>query len=134
MDRDRIMRGALWTTAVFNVGGALMFAFPASLGQRAGLPAPAPPLYTSFIAFMVLLFAATYAWLAMQPRIDRPLVVFSAAGKTGFFVVVLVCFLLGELPARSLLGATGDLGFAALFVWWLLGTPAEVAAPSRRRA
>ena len=120
MGTDLLMRRALWASAAFNAGGALLFAFPASLGRLAGFPAPAPHLYTAFLAFLVALFGGAYAWLARQPRIDRPLVAFAALGKTGFFVVVFVCWLLGEVPGRGVLAATGDLGFAAVFAWWLL--------------
>ena len=124
---DRVIRRALWATAVFNVGGALLFAFPASVGQLAGLPGPVPHVYSAFLAFMVALFAATYAWLARQPRIDRPLVAFAALGKAGFFAVVFACWLLGEVPVRAAVAASGDLAFAAIFVWWLR---AEAAAPA----
>ena len=125
MDTDQLMRRALRTSVVFNLGGALLFAFPDSLGRLAGFPGSAPHMYTAFLAFMVTLFAATYAWLARQPRIDRPIVVFAALGKTGFFVVVFMCWLLGEVPGRAVVGASGDLIFAAIFAWWLL-----VAAPA----
>jgi hypothetical protein len=126
VSNDPFMRRVLRTTAVFNFGGALLFAFPASLGQVAGLPAPAPHVYTAFLAFLVVLFGATYAWLARQPRIDRPLVAFAAAGKAGFFAVVSLCWLFGEVPGRAVLGAGGDLVFALIFVWWLL---ADTATP-----
>src|SRR5579864_798923 len=121
MDKDWVIRRALWTTACFNLLGAALFAFPASLGVRAGFPAPAPHLYTSFIAVLVLLFGWTYAWLASQPRIDRPLVAFSALGKTCFFAVAFACWSLGEIPGRAVVAASGDLAFAAIFAWWLLG-------------
>lgn len=120
MRKDYFMRRALRATAVFNVGGALLFAFPDSLGKLAGLPGPVPHVYCWFIAFLVLLFGATYAWLARQPTIDRPLVVFSALGKAGFVTIVFLCFLLGEVPVLSVLAASGDLGFAAIFAWWAL--------------
>ena len=74
MDRDRIVRRALGVSVPFNLGGALAFAFPESLGRLAGLPTPAPPMYSAPLAFLVALFAGTYAWLARQPHIDRPLV------------------------------------------------------------
>jgi hypothetical protein len=125
---DERMRRVLWTSVFFNFGGALLFAFPDSLGRLAGMPAPAPRVYTAFIAVMVTLFGATYGWLARQPEIDRPLVAFSALGKTGFFAVVSACWLLGEVPARAVAGAAGDLVFAALFAWWLLGSAAAPAA------
>ena len=58
-----------------------------------------PRVYTAFIAVMVTLFAGTYAWLARRPEIDRPLVAFSALGKTGFFAVIFGCWLLARCPA-----------------------------------
>jgi hypothetical protein len=122
------MRRALRTTAFFNVGGALLFAFPDSIGRLAGMPVPVPHLYAWFIAFLVLLFAATYAWLARQPVIDRALVLFAAVGKSGFFALVLLCWSLGELPALTVIVAAGDLAFASIFFWWLLAEPSVEAA------
>ena len=120
MDPNQFMRRSLQTTAVFNFGGALLFAFPGSLGQLAGMPAPAPHVYTAFLAFLVALFGATYGWLARQQRIDRAIVAFSAIGKSGFVGVTSVCWLLGELPGKMVAAASGDLVFAGIFVWWLL--------------
>lgn len=120
MDRDRLMRRALWATAVMNAGGMLMFAFPESLGRIAGLPSPVPRVYALMVAALVGLFGATYAWLAVQPRIHRPLVAFAAFGKSIAFAVFLVCWLLGDLPGRAVLTMTADLGFATFFAWWLL--------------
>ena len=37
-DRDPLIRGALVASAAFNLGAALMFGFPSSLGRLAGLP------------------------------------------------------------------------------------------------
>src|SRR5260370_36438846 len=115
------MRGALLASAVFNLGGALLFAFPDSLGQVVGLPTPVPRIYTALLAAFVTLFGVAYAWLARQPIIDRPLVAFSALGKAGVFAVILVFWILGDLRGRSALAAIGDLVFAAIFVWWLIG-------------
>ena len=121
MEHDRLMRRTLNVTAVANLGAALMFAFPDSLGSLAGLPAPVPALYNVTLAALVALFGVTYGWLARQPVIDRPLVVFSAAGKTAFVLVVFFCWLAGQVPFLTLLAAGGDLVFAAIFVWWLFG-------------
>ena len=132
---DDLMRRALRFSAVANFGAALLFGFPASLGQLAGLPAPAPRLYTTFIAVLVALFGATYAWLARQPHIDRPLVAFSALGKTSFFVVVLLTWLFGDVSGRALLAGAGDLVLATLFAWWLVSVvPAPAASASPRAA
>ena len=121
MDRDRFMRRALWATVVFNFFGMLLFAFPGSLGRLAGLPGPVSHMYTVPLAFFVALFGGSYAWLATQPEIDRPLVAFAAIGKTGFFVICLVLWLLGEARGQGVVAAAGDLVFAGIFVWWLLG-------------
>jgi hypothetical protein len=127
------MRRALWTSVPYNVGGALLFAFPDSLGRLAGIPGPVPHIYAAALAFLVTLFAGTYAWLAVQPRIDRPLVAFSAIGKAGFFAVVLVCWLLGEVPGQGVIGTCGDLVLAGIFTWWLIADAgsADASAGSR---
>ena len=119
-DPDRLMRGALIASAVMNTGAALIFAFPDSLGQLAGLPAPVPHIYTTLLAVFVMLFGVAYAWLARQPVIDRPLVGFSALGKAAVFSTILVFWLLGDLTGRNVLAAIGDLVFAAIFTWWLV--------------
>ena len=123
MDKDKIIRYALWISVAFNLFGALLFAFPASpLGQFAGLPVPVPAIYSMLLAFFVVLFAGAYFWLALQPKIDRPMVAFSAIGKAGSFVLMVILCLLGEIPGRSVLFASGDLIFACIFAWWLLKT------------
>jgi hypothetical protein len=116
------MRRALWASVVYNLGGALLFAFPSSIGQLAGMPVPVPRIYTSILAFFVALFGGSYAWLACQPSIDRPLVTFAAAGKAGVFALVLIFWLLDEAPTLGVVAVTGDLIFACIFAWWLLGT------------
>ncbi|HKA29829.1 MAG TPA: hypothetical protein VKH82_10655 [Candidatus Binatia bacterium] len=131
MDRDLVMRRALRTSFVFNLFGALGFAFPGSLGSLAGFPSPVPHVYSATLAVLVTLFGCTYAWLAAQPRIDRPIVAFCALGKAGFFTVVLACWLLGELPGMALGAAAGDLVFAAIFFWWLLGDAEAPAVAAR---
>jgi len=125
------MRRALRTSFVFNLFGALGFAFPGSLGRLAGFPSPVPHVYSATLAVLVALFGCTYGWLAGQPRIDRPIVVFCALGKAGFFAVVLGCWLLGELPGIALGAAAGDLVFAAIFFWWLLGGAEAPAVAAR---
>lgn len=133
MDRDHVMRRALWVSVAYNLGGALTFAFPASFGQLAGLPAQVPSIYSTLLALFVILFGGAYAWLARQPRIDRPLVVLAALGKAGVFAVILVYWLLGALPGRGVLAVSGDLAFAGIFAWWLLGEPATPAAAAGPR-
>jgi hypothetical protein len=120
------MRRALWATAMFNLGGAFLFAFPASpLGQLAGLPAQVPVSYRAILATFPVLFGGMYAWLALQPVIHRPLVAFSAIGKATVFAVVVALCLIGETPIRALLAASGDLFFALFFAGWLRSSQAR---------
>jgi len=114
------MRGALMASAIMNTGAALIFAFPESLGQIAGLPTPVPRIYTTLLAVFVMLFGVAYGWLARQPVIDRPLVAFSALGKASVFTTILVFWILGDVSGRSVLAAIGDLIVAAIFAWWLV--------------
>lgn len=131
MHPDHVLRRALWATAGFNALGALAFGWPATFGQLAGLPAEAPVVYRAALGFLVALLGATYAWLALQPRIDRPLIGFAMFGKAGFFVVVVLCWLAGEAPLLGVVTAAGDLAFAALFAWWLLAGDEPDAAAAR---
>lgn len=128
MTEDRIVRRALWMTTAANIGAAPLFAFPASLGWIAGLPAEVPTVYAMMLALFVLLFGGAYGWLALQPTIDRPLLALGAIGKTGAFTVVFLCWCAGAADFGSVLAITGDLGFAAVFFWWLLRTRSAAAA------
>jgi len=129
-----VLRRALSASVFFNLGGALAFAFPGSVGRLVGLPAPVPPLYAFSMAFLVALFAGTYAWLARQPEIDRPMVAFFALGKAGFFLVTFACWLGGAASTLFVLAATGDLVFAVIFAWCLLAAPDPSTAAARARA
>jgi hypothetical protein len=117
MGNDTFLRRVLLASAAFNVGGAATFGFPASpLGQMAGLPGDVPVVYRAFVVLFVLLFAGAYAWLAAQPAIDRPMVVFSAIGKTAAVALVAALCVAGHAPARAVPAVGGDLVLAALFM------------------
>ncbi|HTE39204.1 MAG TPA: hypothetical protein VK629_00145 [Steroidobacteraceae bacterium] len=117
------LRYTLWVSAAFNVFAALLFAFPASqLGQQIGLPADAPLIYRSMLTFLILLFGGSYAWLATQSVIHRPLLALSAIGKFGVFWIVLVLWLLGQATLRGFIAAIGDLVLSLCFAGWLIST------------
>jgi hypothetical protein len=121
MSREHVLRPALWTAAFFNLAGAYPFAMPASsMGQFAGLPPVAPVVYRAMTALFVLLFAGAYAWLAMQPSINRPLVAFGAIGKAAAFLTVVVLWLKGAVPGSGVLAMLGDILLALVFGWCLL--------------
>ena len=121
MSRDEIMRKALWTTAGFNVLGALLFGFPDSIGQLAGVPGGAPGVYRAMLALFIQLFGGAYAWLAQSEVINRPMVALGALGKAAAFFTVFLFWMFGAGSLLSVVAITGDLAFAALFAWWLMG-------------
>lgn len=122
LDRDRVMRAALWGSVPYNLGAAAVSAFPNSaLAQFAGFPSPVHPVYGALVAVFALLFGGAYAWLAMQPVINRPLVFLSATGKLAVFSVVVVFWLSASVSWRLVVASSGDFFFGAIFCWWLIG-------------
>ncbi len=122
MNRETVLRRALWIAALFNLLGALLFAFPASyFGQFAGLPAEVPGAYRAMTALFVLLFGGAYLWLAQQTVIDRPLVMFGAIGKASAFALIGILWLMGAVGGKGVVIASGDLVLAVLFLWCLRG-------------
>ncbi|MGH8596372.1 MAG: hypothetical protein ACREXT_06920 [Gammaproteobacteria bacterium] len=137
MNRTQAFRRILWAAVAFNLFGAYLFAYPASTaGQLLGLPPDVPLVYRAIVAVFVLLFGGAYAWLALQPEPNRPLVAFSAIGKTSVFVMIAILWLANESSLRGVLAALGDLFFAAAFAWWLLdqkATSTDSFSPAARR-
>ena len=130
MSSDRVIRGALWATVALNVLGVAVFA-PAALGAESSLlPVAVPRYFAAQLGFVIALFAGVYAWLAVQPRINRPLIMVGALGKLGFFGLTLAYAVAGDVPMRMALNATPDLVFAIVFLWWArTGAPADTATP-----
>jgi hypothetical protein len=123
----RIVRPVLWIGVGFNAVVAGMVAFPAPLGDFAALPPVGEPFYRWMLVYFVVLFSATYGWLARQPVISRELMGLAALGKAGVFVVAAACVVAGEIPMRAFVLASGDLLFSVYFFAWLRAT-----APARR--
>lgn len=115
---SRMIRRALAVTAMFNFAAALAFGFPASVGQLVALP-NAPAVYTALTAAFIALFGGSYAWLALQPVISRPLLMLGAIGKTAAFSIFFSLWLFGQVSLLLMIGGIGDLAFALLFFAWL---------------
>jgi hypothetical protein len=111
------IRPVLWIGAVFNAAVALGLLFPLVPGLAP--PSTAPVFHTWTLAYFVALFGATYAWLARQPVIPRPLVALAAIGKAGVFVIALACLLRGDIGPPLFAVAVVDLLFALAFLAWL---------------
>lgn len=114
------VRVALGLSVPFNLLAAYAFAVPDSaLGTLIGLPADVPRLYALVLAFLIGQFGCTYVWLAAQAHPHRPLVAFSAIGKTGVFLIVLLLWIGGAANGTLVLIACGDLLLALLWFRWL---------------
>lgn len=119
MSRDRLIRIALWTSALLNLLGVAVFGPPALGVDSDMLPMDPPRFYVAQIGLTIALFAGVYAWLAMQPVIDQPLLVVGALGKLGFFALFVAYWLAGDVPARSVAQAVPDLVLGSAFLWWV---------------
>lgn len=118
---DRTIRVALWASVVLNALGVVVLA-PLALGRVAPLfPVAASPYLAGQLVFTIALFGVAFAWLALQPRVHRPLVVVAGAGKLGFFALAGVYALAGELPVGAVASATPDLLLGVVFVLWARG-------------
>src|SRR5262249_38046164 len=90
----------------------------------------APPVYATLSAAFIALFGGSYAWLALQPTISRPLLAFGVIGKTTACVLFFALWGFGQASFLLMLGGVGDLTFAALFFLWLRASAAQQGAPA----
>lgn len=127
MRNDRVIRAALWASVVLNALGVAVLA-PLAFGREAPLfPVDASPYLAGQLVFTIALFGAAFAWLALQPRVDRALVVVAALGKLGFFVLAVAYAVVGVLPPGAIASATPDLVLGTVFLAWARAT--RVADP-----
>lgn len=116
--RDRVIRSALWATVALNALGVYVF-LPLALGSTSPLmPIPVPRFLAAQIGLTIALFGGVYAWLAMQPQINRALVVVGGLGKLGFFGLTLAYAFAGDVPMSMAMNASPDMVFAGIFLWW----------------
>lgn len=118
MPRDRVLRTALWATVALNILGVYVFALPALGLPSPLLPVAVLPYFAAQIGYTIALFGGVYAWLAMQPRFNRALVIVGGLGKLGFFALTVAYALAGTVPVGMAVNATPDLVFAGIFLWW----------------
>ena len=116
---DRMIRRSIWATVPYHFVGAWIFGVPKSWpGRLVGLP-PTPPIYAWNLGFLIALFGLAYAWMASQPKINRPMLAFSAVAKIGVFVVAAILAATGSIRFLLLLAVLGDLIFGSLWLAWL---------------
>jgi hypothetical protein len=126
-----VVRITLWISCPFNLIAAWLFVRPASaLGQFLGMPTEVPSLYSLVVGFLVCEFGVTYAWLALQRHIHRPLLAFCAIGKSGVFAIVLLLWLSADVAGRLVLMASGDLVLAFIWFSWLFNKQSSTVVSS----
>ena len=116
--RNLAIRSALWISVALNLLGVAVF-LPAAMGRESALlPIPGPPFYVAQVVLVIGLFCGVYAWLALQPVINRPLLVVGALGKLGFFASTVIYWARGDLPVAVVPQSSPDLVLATVFLWW----------------
>lgn len=118
MPSDRHLRAALWFSVALNALGVAVFLPMATGGQSPLLPVTASPFLAANTALTIALFGGVYAWLALQPQLNRALVVVGGLGKLGFFALAVTYAAVGVVPVRMAVNATPDLILAVIFLWW----------------
>ncbi len=112
---------SLWISFPLNLGAAYMFAFPSSWpGQMLELPPTVDPIYAGLCALMVALFGFVYAWLALQPNVNQPLLVVGALGKACVFILCAALWLAGAASNLLVGAASIDLMLGLFWLFWLL--------------
>ena len=123
MIKESHVKITLLISVVFNFSAAYLMAFPAaSLSQKAGLPGDVPLLYSNLISFVIVYFGMLYAWLAVQPQIERHLLFLGGLGKVLFFAVVFLTFIFGHVSLAFTSLTVGDLIFGCIWLHWLNST------------
>ena len=118
---ETITRKTLWISSGFNLIAAYALAFPQnSLGVLFELPSDTSRLYAYLFSYVVAVFGVSYAWLARQPTISKPLLSVAAAGKIGIFMITAALTMTGDISIRPTLLASGDLLFGSIWLSWLL--------------
>ena len=122
MFSERTIRRTIWASVPYNFVGALTFGLRDSCpAQLVNLP-PAPSIYTWNMGFLIALFGLAYAWIALQPRIIRPVLALGAFGKIGVFVIAAILSAMGEVSVLLLLAVVGDLILGSVWLMWLSGS------------
>jgi hypothetical protein len=113
----RSLRPVLWIGVAFNALIAVLLAFAGTLDAWHVLPPLDSHFYRWMLVWFVLVFSATYAWMALQPQVPQSMLGLASLGKAGVFAVALACWLRGDILGRTLAVTGIDLAFS---VWFFL--------------
>lgn len=110
----KLNKSLFYLAAVYTGSGAITFAVPESpMAKLAQIPAGVSPFHAYLLAYLLLLFAFIYLWMAQSKTIIRELLLLCAAGKLGAFILALVLFTRGDIHAMLMLFMIPDGLFSA---------------------
>ena len=111
---------ALWNLAAASVAlWAPAYHARVFFGSDQGLASPDAAMNTQILWVSVAFFGVGYWLVARDPSKNHGLVLIATLGKTYTAILWFGGFLLGTVTSFALLGAAGDLIFAAFFAYFL---------------
>ena len=113
---EKLVRGTLYFTFVYNLMGFVTFLMPARFGAAAGLPTDVPFLYSSFIAFNILLFAFVGLWQARQPRLNAAVLTIFGISKVTFCALMGAAVAAGDITPTGFAMSLVDLTMGVIFL------------------
>ena len=112
---------ALWNLAAAGVAlCAPAYHARVFFGSDQGLASPGAAMNTQILWVSVAFFGVGYWLVARDPSKNHGLVLIATLGKTSTAILWFAGFLMGTVTSFALLGAAGDLIFAAFFAYFLL--------------
>ena len=106
-----------FVAALFNFAVAAAFALPDSpVWHWLGLIRPMQSIIPDLFAMFVALFGVGYFMIGLNPRTNRPLILFGIMGKLSVVAIVAFHYATGRIGIAVPALASGDLIFALLFL------------------
>ena len=110
-----------WTAAFFNfMIGAPLFISPEFMVGMTGTVEAADPALMKVTGALILCFGVVYAIVGGDPPRFRPVVWAGLVGKLGIAYVYLPDWYQGTIPLGTAIIALMDMGFIAVFLYFLL--------------
>jgi hypothetical protein len=120
MFQQNTVRTSLLLSAIYNIIGGALFAFPSSyVSQMFGFPNEVNPLYAALLSYAIVLFGLMYFWHSRQIDIYRPMLALSGFAKIGIYTVMASMWCLGHASGKFMILVSGDLIFGVMWLWAL---------------
>jgi|GEM_PF-1048322 len=121
MNGEKLIRTTLAASFLFNLVAAYMLAFPTSyLAGLAGFTISNSPMHTALATLMVVALGGSYGWMALQEKINLPILTFGALVKGSAFITFFVQWMFDAVSARLVAFAVVDIVLAWLWLNWVI--------------